>query len=184
MQLKLSFYDWCCLVPRPHFSSRPKRFGSRGPCENVFSARSPRIRDQNELTARDWENAVQGLGNDWCISILSSKKMSDANHRSGHPRRPRGSQSGREKRGDESFQVRANEPLGTDSHRTISKSSSGCRLLIGHKKCFVSLCPIGEQFLRVLFVSSCTTAIVAPHLPGSFTKLVRARETFIFYFPN
>ena len=25
----------CCLVPRLHFSSRPKRFGSRGPCENV-----------------------------------------------------------------------------------------------------------------------------------------------------
>ena len=24
-----------CLVPRPHFSSRPKRSGSRGPCENV-----------------------------------------------------------------------------------------------------------------------------------------------------
>ena len=151
MQLKLSFYDWCCLVPRPHFSSRPKRFGSRGPCENVLSARSPRIRDQNELTARDWENAVQGLGNDWCISILSSKKMSDANHRSGHPRRPRGSQAGREKRGDESFQVRANEPLGTDSHRTISKSSSGYRLLIGHKKCFVLLCPIGEQFLLSSF---------------------------------
>ena len=51
-----------------------------------------------------------------------------------HPRRPRGSQSGREKRRDESFQVRAEEPLGTDSHRTISKNSSGCRLLIGHKK--------------------------------------------------
>ena len=32
-----------------------------------------------------------------------------------HPRRPRGSQSGREKRRDESFQVRAKEPLGTDS---------------------------------------------------------------------
>ena len=74
MQLKLSFYDWCCLVPRPHFSSRRKCFGSRGPCENVYSARSPRIRHQNELTERDWENAVQGLGNDWCISILSSKK--------------------------------------------------------------------------------------------------------------
>ena len=28
------------------------------------------------------------------------------------------------------------------------------------------------------------TAIVSPHLPGSFTKLVRAREIFIFYFPN
>ena len=26
--------------------------------------------------------------------------------------------------------------------------------------------------------------IVLPHLPGSFTKLVWARETFIFYFPN
>ena len=29
----------------------------------------------------------------------------------GHPRRPRDSQSGREKRRDESFQVRAKEPL-------------------------------------------------------------------------
>ena len=68
-----------------------------------------------------------------------------------HPWRPRGSQSGREKRRDESFQVRAKEPLGTDSHRTISKNSSGCRLLIGHKKCFVLLCPIGEQFLLSSF---------------------------------
>ena len=69
----------------------------------------------------------------------------------GHPRRPRGSQSGREKRRDESFQVRAKEPLGTYSHRTISKNSSRCRLLIGHKKCFVLLCPIGEQFLLSSF---------------------------------
>ena len=37
------------------------------------------------------------------------------------PRRPRGSQSSREKRRDESFQVWAKEHLGTDSHRTISK---------------------------------------------------------------
>ena len=34
----------------------------------------------------------------------------------------------------------------------------------------------------VLFMSSYTTVIVLPYLPGSFTKLVRARETFIFYF--
>ena len=33
------------------------------------------------------------------------------------PRRPRGSQWGREKGRDESFQVRAKEPQGTDSHR-------------------------------------------------------------------
>ena len=41
-----------------------------------------------------------------------------------------------------------------------------------------------NSFSWVLFVSSYTTAIVLPHLPGSFTKVVRARETFIFYFPN
>ena len=33
-------------------------------------------------------------------------------------------------------------------------------------------------------MSSYTTAIVSPHLLGSFTKLVGARKTFIFYFPN
>ena len=44
----------CCLVPRPQFFARPKRFGSRGPSENV-----PRIRLRSELSERDWENAVQ-----------------------------------------------------------------------------------------------------------------------------
>ena len=75
----------------------------------------------------------------------------DYNQQSRHPRRPRGGQSGQEKRRDESFQVRAKEPLGTDSHQTISKTSSECWLLIGHKKCFVLLCPIGEQFLLSSF---------------------------------
>ena len=65
------------------------------------------------------------------------------------------------------------------------QNSSGCRLLIGHKKFFVLLCPIGEQFLpSFFFMSSYKMAIVLPHLPGSFTKLVRARRTFIFNFPN
>ena len=36
-----------CLVPRPHYSARPKRFR---PCGT-------------ELTERDWENTVQVLGN-------------------------------------------------------------------------------------------------------------------------
>ena len=40
-----------------------------------------------------------------------------------------------------------------------------------------------NSFSWVVFVSSYTTAIVSPHLPGSFTKLLCARETFIFYFP-
>ena len=68
-----------------------------------------------------------------------------------HPRRPRGSQSGWVKRRDESFQAWAEEPLGTDSHRTISKRSRECWLLIGHQKCFVLLCPVGEQFLQSSF---------------------------------
>ena len=68
-----------------------------------------------------------------------------------HPWRPRGSQSGWEKRRYESFQAQAEEPLGTDSHRTISKRSSECWLLIGHKKYFVLLCPIGEQHLLSSF---------------------------------
>ena len=63
---------------------------------------------------------------------------------SAHPRRPRGCQSGREKRQDECSQVRAKEPLGTNSHQTISKNSSECWLVIGHKKCFVLLCLMGE----------------------------------------
>ena len=58
---KMSF---SCLVPRPHYSTRPKRFGSRGPI------RSPRIRHRNELTERDWENAVQGLGKSFSIPIF------------------------------------------------------------------------------------------------------------------
>ena len=43
------------------------------------------------------------------------------------------------------MQGRAKEPLGTDSHRTISE------LFFGHKKCFVLLCPISEQFLLSSF---------------------------------
>ena len=68
-----------------------------------------------------------------------------------HPWGPRGSKSGREKTCDKSFQAWAEEPLGTDSHQTISKRSSKCWLLIGHKKCFVLLCPISEQHLLSSF---------------------------------
>ena len=96
-----------------------------------------------------------------------------------HPRRPRGGQSGREKRRDESFQVRAKEPLGTDSHRTMSKNSSGCRLLIGHKK-ILCIVPNRRRVSPEFFSWARTRRL----LSGSFTKLLRARETFIFYFPN
>ena len=36
-------------------------------------------------------------------------------------------------------------------YRTISKRSSECWFMIEHKKCFVLLCPIGEQFILSSF---------------------------------
>ena len=76
-----------------------------------------------------------------------------------HPRRPRGGKSGREKRRDKSFQAQAEKPLGTDSHRTISKRSSDCWLLIGHKNALYYCAQSANSISWVLFVSSYTTAI-------------------------
>ena len=96
------------------------------------------------------------------VSMLNYKKIETSTSlRKRYPRRPRGSQSGREKRWDERFQVGAKESLGTDSHPTISRNSSGYRLLNGHKKCFVLLYSIDEQFLLSSFLGSYTTAIVS-----------------------
>ena len=65
---------------------------------------------------------------------------------------------------DESFQERAEEPLGTKSHRTISKRLREYRLLIGQKKSLVLFCPIGEQQLsnhfRVFLHGDCCPAIL------------------------
>ena len=92
-------------------------------------------------------------------------------------------QSGREKRRDESFQVRAKEPLDTDSHRTVSKNSRGCRLLIWHKTCFVLLCPIGEQFLLSSFREFVHDGYCLDHgLSGSCTKEMHAvRKLSVWY---
>ena len=67
-----------------------------------------------------------------------------------HPRRSRGSQSGREKMREQSFQARVEEPLGTDSPDHFQPKGQ-CWLLIGHKKTFVLLCQIGEQNLLSSF---------------------------------
>ena len=81
-----------------------------------------------------------------------------------HPRRRGGSQLGGEKRRVEGFQAWEKERLGKGSERNISKWSSECWLLIGHKECFVLLCPIGEQHLlsSLIFVCLYTMAIVLP----------------------
>ena len=55
---------------------------------------------------------------------------------------------------------------------------------LGTKNALYYCAQSANSFSWVLFVSSYTTVVVFSHLPGSFTKLVRARETFIFYFPN
>ena len=54
---------------------------------------------------------------------------------------------------------------------------------LGTKNALYYCTQLANSFSWVLFVSSYTTAIVLQHLPGLFTKLVRARETFIFHFP-
>ena len=80
----------------------------------------------------------------------------------------------REKGGTKVFKYGQKSPwVPIDSHRTISKNSSRCWLLIGHKKCFVLLCQSGNSFSWVLFVSSYTTAIVSS-LSGSCTREMHA----------
>ena len=64
------------------------------------------------------------------------------------------------------------------------KIQAGTGAWLGTKNSLYYFAQLANYFSWVLFVSSYTTAIVRPHLPGSFTKLVRTRETFIFYFPN
>ena len=41
-----------CLVPRPHYSARPKRFGSRGPGENV------RPRQKSSKVRQKWDSSM------------------------------------------------------------------------------------------------------------------------------
>ena len=55
---------------------------------------------------------------------------------------------------------------------------------LGTKNALYYCAQSANSFSWILFASSYTTAIVLPQLPGPFTKLVRARKTFIFYFPN
>ena len=81
----------------------------------------------------------------WQCKNKRQARTESLDRSSKHPRRPRGSQSGQVKRREKSFQAWAEEPLGTDSCWTISKWSKESWFLIGHKKCFVLLCPIGEE---------------------------------------
>ena len=100
-----------------------------------------------------------------------------------HPRRTRGSQSGQEKsRRDKSLQAQVEEPLGTNSHQTISNSLANASIWLGTKDSLYYLAQLANSISWVLFVCSYTTAIFSPYLSGLFIKIVCARETF--YSPN
>ena len=60
------------------------------------------------------------------------------------------------------FQALIEKPFGSESHQTISKWFDKYRLVIGHKKSFVLLCPIGEQHRLSHFCLSfaCSSACV------------------------
>ena len=61
------------------------------------------------------------------------------------------------------------EPLGTDSHQTISKWSNECWLLIGHKKCFVLLCLVfSPSSFREFVHDICYLATVARFVHQAF----------------
>ena len=70
--VSLSYLEVNSPVPRPHYSARPIRLGSRAPSEEVmaFPARSPRIRHRSELTEKAWENAVQGLSKEVNANVV------------------------------------------------------------------------------------------------------------------
>ena len=54
-----------------------------------------------------------------------------------YPQRPRGSQSGREKRRDESFQVRVEEPRVPTLTGPFPNGQANAGSCLGPKKCFV-----------------------------------------------
>ena len=93
------------------------------------------------------------------------------------------SQVGR-KGGTKVFKYGRKNPLVPTLTKLFPKIRADAGSWLGTKKAVYYCAQSVNSFSWVVFVSSYTTAIVSPHLPGSFTKLVRARETFIFYFPN
>ena len=87
-----------------------------------FSERCPR-QGHDTVTPTNSLSIDRALGIRRNVDFVMNNKEIQENWKgvfSTHPRRPRGSQSGREKRRDERFQPLAKEPQGTDYHLTIS----------------------------------------------------------------
>ena len=131
-------YGW--LQAWPAF---PRKSFVRGG-EYLWQRRTPRKRYKLFWFPRKYEEKLR-------CQTLEKSQVSPALFLTTDPRRPRGSQSGREKRSDESSQAQAEKPLGMDCHQTISEQSSECWGPDWAQKCFVLLCPIGEQHLLSSF---------------------------------
>ena len=86
-----------------------------------------------------------------------------------HPRRPRDSQSGREKRRYESFKYGWKSPWVLTLAELFPKIQAVAGSWMGTKNALYCV-QLANSFFWVLFVSLYTTA-VWPHLAGSFTKL-------------
>ena len=92
-----------------------------------------------------------------------------------HPRRPRDSQAGREKGREESFQVRAKEPPGYRLSPSYFQKFKRMPAPDWAKKCFLFLCPSGEQFLLSSFREFVHDGYCLDHsLSGSCTKEMQA----------
>ena len=112
----------------------------------VFSV----IKNRICFRGNTWEDNLFP-NNDNKVSSSGRKPEEPGSNWRGASSETQGQSLGLGEKARKSFQAWAEEPLGTDSHRMISKRSGECRLLIGHKKCLVLLCPIGEQFLLSSF---------------------------------
>ena len=77
-----------------------------------------------------------------------------------HPRRPRGSQSGREKRRDESFQVRRKSSWVPTLTELFPKIQADAGSWLGTKNALYYCAQSANSLSWVLFVSSYTTTII------------------------
>ena len=89
-----------------------------------------------------------------------------------------------EKRGTKVFKYGQKSPWVPTLTELCPKIQADAGSWLGTKNALYCAQSANSRFSWVLFVSLYTTAIVSPHFAGSFTKLVRTRKTFIFYFPN
>ena len=136
-------------------------------------------RDQKRDQAKS--KALEILSPKFC-RYLSTSKIIRANP---HPRRPRGIQSGREKSAGRKFSSTGGRAPGYRLSPNYFQKFKRMPAPDWAQKMLCIIVPNRRTASpEFFFVSSYTTAIVSPNLPGSFTTLVRARKTFIFNFPN